>query len=165
LELSGAAPEGFAAEMSTRLRFFDRYLIAGESPAQIAASDATLGGVWTRIVCTSASGHYGRPFACHQQAQRADWAAAWARVRAPVLAMYGEFDWFESRDATMLITRIVNAKSARRGTYAEIPRMNHHFEQFRDAQQAYRETDGTVNPEPAVQVMLNWLRSVGVPST
>jgi pimeloyl-ACP methyl ester carboxylesterase len=165
LELGGTAPERLAAEMSARFRFLDRYLIAGETPAQIAASDAALGAVWTRIVGTSASGQYGRPFAFHQQAQRADWAAAWSRVRAPVLAMYGELDWFESRDATVLIARIVNAKSAGRGTYAEIPHMNHHFEQFRDAQQAHRETDGTVNPEPAVQVMLNWLRSIGVTST
>jgi hypothetical protein len=32
--------------------------------------------------------------AFHQQAQRQNWQAAWARVEAPVLAMYGEYDWF-----------------------------------------------------------------------
>src|SRR5688572_25942353 len=124
LELRGTPPEQLAGEMTLRLQFFDRYLIGNQTPAQIAAADATVGGVWSRIVGTAADGQYGRPFAFHQQAQRADWAAAWSKVKSPVLAMYGEYDWFESRDATTLMARIVNAKSPGRGTYAEVPRMN-----------------------------------------
>lgn len=44
------------------------------NPRQTAASDPKLGEVWTRIIGTSAAGHYGRPFAFHSRAQRADWA-------------------------------------------------------------------------------------------
>ena len=77
-----------------------------------------------------------------------------------MLALYGEYDWFESHDATTLITRIVNAKSPGRGTFAEIPRMNHHFAQYPSATAAYAEKDGEVNPEPAIGMMLAWLEKV-----
>jgi hypothetical protein len=160
LELRGTPPEQLAREMTLRLQFFDRYLIGKQAPAQIAAADATVGAVWSRIVGTAADNQYGRPFAFHQQAQRADWAAAWSKVNAPVLAMYGEYDWFESRDATSLIARIINARSPGRGTYAEVPRMNHHFAEFSSAEAAFAEKDGRVNPEPAVTVMLAWLQKI-----
>lgn len=160
LELKGTAPEQLAREMTLRLQFFERYLIRNQTPAQIAAADVTLGAVWPRIVGTTQSGHYGRPFTFHQQAQQADWAAAWAKVNAPVLALYGEYDWFESRDATSLIVRIVNAKSPGRGTFVEIPRMNHHFAEYPSATAAFAESNGRVNPEPAVSAMLDWLRRV-----
>lgn len=116
--------------------------------------------VWSRIVGTAADGQYGRPFAFHQQAQRADWAAAWSKVKAPVLALYGEYDWFESHDATSLITRIVNAGSPGQGTFAEVPRMNHHFAEFPNATAAFAEQDGRVNAEPAVEAMLAWLEKI-----
>jgi pimeloyl-ACP methyl ester carboxylesterase len=165
LELRGTPSEQLAREMTLRLQFFDRYLIGNQTPAQIAATDAAVGSVWSRIVGTAADGQYGRPFAFHQQAQRADWAAAWSKVKSPVLAIYGEYDWFESRDATTLIARIVNAKSPGRGTYAEVPRMNHHFAEFASAEAAFAEKDGRVNPEPAVKVMLTWLQQTLQPST
>jgi dienelactone hydrolase len=146
--------------MTARYRYFDRYLIDGETPTQIAASDPKLGAVWSRIVGTSAVAHYGRPFAFHSQAQRADWARAWSGVDAPVLAMYGEYDWFESREATALIARIVSRKQAGRGTYVEIPRMNHHFEVFDSAEAAYAEKNGRVDAAAAVRPMLEWLATV-----
>lgn len=160
LELKGTAPDQLAREMTLRLQFFERYLIQARTPAQIAAADATVGAVWPRIVGTTADSHYGRPFAFHQQAQRADWAAAWTKVNAPVLALYGEYDWFESRDATSLIARIANAKSPGRGTFVEIPRMNHHFAQYPNATAAFAEKEGQANAEPAVSVMLEWLKRI-----
>jgi hypothetical protein len=77
-----------------------------------------------------------------------------------VLALYGEYDWFESRDATSLIARIANAKSPGHGTFVEIPRMNHHFAEYPTATAAFAEKAGQVNPEPAVSVMLEWLRKI-----
>jgi pimeloyl-ACP methyl ester carboxylesterase len=160
LELRGAPPSQLAREMTLRLQFFEKYLIRGQTPSQIAASEPDIGAVWSRIVGTSADGQYGRPFAFHQQAQQADWANAWSKVNAPVLALYGEYDWFESHDATSLIARIVNARTPERGTFVEIPRMNHHFTQFPNAAAAFAEKDGQMNSEPAVSVMLTWLAKI-----
>ena len=160
LELGGAPPAQLAQEMTLRLQFMENYLVRGQTPAEILKADPKIGAVWSRIVGTSADGQYGRPFAFHQQAQKANWAGAWSEVNAPVLAIYGEYDWFESRDATTLITRIVNSKSPGRGAFAEIPRMNHHFAQFPGASAAFAEKEGQVNPEPAVSVMLAWLEKI-----
>jgi dienelactone hydrolase len=162
LELGGSDPAQLAQEMNARFRFFNRYLISGETPTQISADDPKLGEVWSRIVGTSATGHYGRPFAFHQQAQRAVWARAWSKVRAPVLALYGEYDWFESRDAVSLIARVVNARQPGRGTFIEIPRMNHHFAVFGSAEEAFSETNGKVDAAAAVRPMLAWLESLDV---
>lgn len=160
LELRGTPADQLAREMTLRLQFFDRYLIGNQTPSQIAAADATVGAVWSRIVGTAPDGHYGRPFAFHQQAQRADWTAAWARVKSPVLALYGEYDWFESRDATSLIARAVNAKAPGRGTFVEIPRMNHHFTEFPSPEAAFAEKDGRVNAQAAVDIMIGWLEKL-----
>jgi dienelactone hydrolase len=159
LELGNSDAEQWASELTARLRFLDRYLIFAESPEEIGRNDAALGAVWSRIIGTSATGHYGRPFSFHQQAQRANWAGAWSRVKAPVLVLYGEYDWFESVDAASLITRIVNAKQPGRGTFAVIPGMNHHFERFANLNDAFREENGRVDAAPAVDTMLQWLRS------
>ena len=158
LELGGIEPRSLATEMNERFQFLNRYLIDGATPTEIAASNPQLGKVWSRMVGTEASSHYGRPFTFHQQAQRADWAAAWSRVKVPVLAMYGEYDWFESRDATALISRIVNRTRPGLATFVEIPKMNHHFTLFTTAEDAFAERNGTVNPDPAVDVMLSWLK-------
>jgi hypothetical protein len=76
-----------------------------------------------------------------------------------MLARYGEYDWYESRDAASLITRIVNAQSPGRGTFVEIPAMNHDHSEFPNAANVFNETNGRTNPRPAVEVMLNWLRA------
>ena len=132
----------------------------GETPAQIAASDPKLGEVWRRIVGTSDTGHYGRPFAFHQQAQQQNWAGAWARVHAPVLVLYGEYDWFESRDAARLIANIVNDRQPGSATFKELPQLNHHFTRYANARDAYREKNGKEDADPAVRAILDWLAQI-----
>jgi hypothetical protein len=73
-----------------------------------------------------------------------------------LLALYGQYDWFESHDAS-LIARIVNSKSPGRATFIEVPRMDHHFTVYPTAQAALKEESGQVNPDPAVDAMLVWL--------
>jgi pimeloyl-ACP methyl ester carboxylesterase len=162
LELGGTDPQALAAEINARAAYFGRYLLKGESPGAIAASDPELGKVWPRIVGTSADGHYGRPFAFHQQAQRQNWAGAWARVKAPVLVLHGAYDWFEARDAAMLIASIVNAQKPGSAIYRELPQLNHHFTRYPSAVDAFREKDGATDAAPAVDVILQWLAQVGM---
>ena len=107
-------------------------------------------------------GHYGRPFAFHQQAQRQNWAGAWARVQAPVLVLHGAYDWFEARDAAMHIASIVNAQKPGSAIYRELPRLNHHFTRYPSAVDAFREKDGATDAAPAVDAILQWLAQVGM---
>ncbi|HKR37309.1 MAG TPA: alpha/beta fold hydrolase [Steroidobacteraceae bacterium] len=162
LDLGDTEPQAVAGEVTARAAYFQRYLLKGETPAAIAASDPKLGEVWKRIVGTSDMGHYGRPFAFHQQAQKQNWAGAWARVRAPVLVLYGEYDWFESHDAAQLIANIVNDRKPGSATFRELPQLDHHFMRYASRRDAFREKDGKESAGPAVTAILDWLSQVGV---
>lgn len=164
LELGDTDPQAVAGEVSARAAYFARYLLKGETPAQIAASDPKLGEVWPRIVGTSDREHYGRPFAFHQQAQRQNWAGAWDRVHAPVLVLYGEYDWFESRDAARLIANIVNSRRPGSATFKELPQLNHHFIRYANPRDAYREKNGKEDAAPAVRAILDWLSQINAQS-
>lgn len=158
LELGDGDPAYLGVEMTARANFFARYLLQGESPRVIAQSDPSLGAVWARIVGTSGDTHYGRPLAFHQQAQRQNWARAWARVSAPVLVLYGEYDWFESRDAAGLIADVVNRKHPGNATFIVLPKLDHHFSQYANRRDARAERGGTPMAAPAVDAILSWLR-------
>ncbi len=164
LELGDADPASLATEVSARAEFFTRYLLQGQSPAAIASSDPELGKVWSRLVGTSGDTHYGRPVAFHQQAQRQNWAGAWARVESPVLVVYGEFDWFESRDAAALIADIVNRKRPGTATLRVVPGLDHHFMRYATPRDAYRESGGVVATDPVVEANLAWLAQIGMRS-
>jgi dienelactone hydrolase len=160
LQLGGTDPAQLSAEMTARANFFAHYLLQGESPEAISHSDPELGKVWSRLVGTSGNLHYGRPLAFHQQAQRQNWPAAWAQVQAPVLALYGEYDWFESRDAVRLIADIVNRERPGTAEFREIPGLNHHFTRFPTAVAAYHERGGVADPAEFVTTVLGWLRAL-----
>ncbi len=160
LELGGTDPAQLSTEMSARENYFARYLLRGESPEAIARSDPELGKVWSRLVGTAGHLHYGRPPAFHQQAQQQNWPAAWAQVQAPVLALYGEYDWFESRAAVSLIADVVNRERPGTAEFAEIPGLNHHFTRYPSRVAAYHEQGGVADPSAFVKVVLGWLHAL-----
>ena len=162
LELGDTDPQALASEVNARAAYFERYLLKGETPAAIAKSDPQLGEVWARIVGTSETGHYGRPFSFHQQAQRQNWAGAWNRLRAPVLVLHGEYDWFESRDAAQLIANIVNDRQPGSATFRELPQLDHHFTRYASRRDAFREKDGKEHADPVVKAILDWLSQIGM---
>jgi dienelactone hydrolase len=159
LELRGVPPSELTSRMRRLIRFETQYLLEQKTPNEIAKADARLGKVWTEIVGPSADLHYGRPIAFHHQAQRQDWARAWARVNAPVLALHGEYDWFEVGESIELISRIVNSAHPGTAEFREIAQTDHHFKRYSNPEAAFREEKGTVNAAPAVEAMLHFLRN------
>ena len=155
LELAGTEPGAVNARMKEHTRLLVHYLVEGGDPPAIIRDNPDLASTWSETIGTSPHDHYGRPFAFHQQAQRADWAAAWARVEVPVLAVQGAYDWFESPAGGRTIERL--APNAR---FQVIPRMDHHFTLFDSAEQAFAEQGGRPDPEPFLELALPWLRSV-----
>lgn len=162
LELGDSDPASLSAEMTARAAYFSRYLLRAESPASIASSDPELGRVWTRIVGTGADTHYGRPPAFHQQAQQQNWPGAWTQVRGQVLVLYGEYDWFETRDAAALIVDVVNRRRPGAATLQVIPGIDHHFTRYANRTDAFRDRGGTEHAGPAVEAILAWLGKIGV---
>jgi hypothetical protein len=78
-------------------------------------------------------------------------------VRAPVLVLYGQYDWFESHDAAQLIATIVNDGRPGAATFREIPQLDHHFTQYATPRDAFAEKNGKENAAPAVTAILDWL--------
>ncbi len=159
-EFSGLPGAELDAYLRSLARFLVAYLLDGRDPVAIAGDEPALKTVWTRMVGTEQNTHYGRPLAFHRQAAASDWAGAWSQVRAPVLALYGEYDWFEDAAAHRLVADIANRRQPGSGRFVEIAATDHHFERFPDAQAAFRGVGGTVNSDAAVDEMLRWLRDV-----
>jgi dienelactone hydrolase len=156
-ELAGVPAEELDAHMQALPRFFVAYLLDGKDPVAIEREQPALAGTWSRIVGTGPGSHYGRPLAFHRQAAAQDWAAAWARVDAPVLALHGEYDWFEDAAAHRLVADIAGRRGAGRGEFVQIPATDHHFDRYPDAGAAYRGEGGLNDADAAVDVMLRWL--------
>ncbi len=153
-----------AAQIATRMRkhttFYTRYLLEGQDPPDIIESDPGMADVWPDIIGTSATDHYGRAFAFHHQAQLADWTAAWARIEVPVLMTMGEFDWFENQAGHETVIRIVNQRKPGLAHFALVPQMDHHFNLFGSAGDAFRDVGGTADAGPFLNIALEWLRDL-----
>ena len=82
-------------------------------------------------------------------------------VRAPVLVLHGEYDWFESRDAAQLIANIVNDRQAGSATFRELPQLDHHFNSYANRRDAFRRRKTARRADPAVRAILDWLPQIG----
>lgn len=153
-----------AAELDRYMKrltaFLHAYLLERQTPDSIVDEQPDLEGIWAQIVGTGEGTHYGRPLAFHQQAQAQNWPAAWAAVQAPVLVLYGAYDWFESTDAHRIIAELANRRQAGQGRFVEIPATDHHFTSYPNRRAAFRDEGGTVNADAAADEMLSWLDEV-----
>jgi pimeloyl-ACP methyl ester carboxylesterase len=162
LELGGAG----GADIDTRMRAlsgaYAHVLLDGLDPKEIGARHPDLAGAWETATGADATSQFGRPLAFHRQAQQQRWAEAWTKVGAPVLVLFGEYDWFEPVAGARLIETVVNRGlpegSGARAELHVIPRMDHHFALYQSAVAAFAEQGGRPDARPALDVMLPWLK-------
>ena len=159
-ELSAGPVDRLNREMREVAAFLHHYLVEGKTPAQIGREHPALDPVWTRLTGTEGDTHYGRPIAFHHQAQRQDWTGAWAKLDAPALVLFGEYDWFEEAGGHALIERIVRRRRPEHTRFRIIPQTDHHFTRFARPEDAVAETGGVAHEGPAVEEILTWLRPV-----
>ena len=160
LELGDTPPVGIAATISRNAAFYQRYLIDQKTPPQIIAGNAAMKAVVDGIIGLSESDHYGRPFAFHHQAQQQNWQAAWTKVDAPVLVLFGEFDWFETESSHRSIVQTINRRRPNQARMEVISGMDHHFSIFPNAASAFEDRAGNPSAEPFLKVLLPWLSNV-----
>ncbi len=154
------APGKIHAEMLRRMEFQRRYLLDRMTPAQIETAHPHLAGVWDSLFGTSEQPHYGRPYAWHWQAAQKNWLAAWARLRVPVMVVYGEYDQFEPRHGHRLIVDTVNRLRPGSATWLEIPQAGHGLRIYPDAVSAYAWRDGEQRPDLFLEPATRWLTEV-----
>ncbi len=97
----------------------------------------------------------GRPSAYFQQVQALNLAAAWARVDAPVLTLYGAHDWLASRADHESIA----AWSPARRRCVAVPRVDQSFSAYPSARQAYAQQAGQIDLG-ALDTLRQWMREV-----
>lgn len=98
--------------------FYDRFLIGRMTPGQILQQHPE----WRPFWYDSDGGQYGRPAAFYQQLQDLNLGDVWQKTVAPVLVVHGAADTVMSRaDAEAIVT----STGSVRGTYLEIPGMDH----------------------------------------
>ncbi len=133
LVLSGHAPAETNELMQSVERFYSAYLLDRRPPRDILARQPQLRAVWDG----TDDRQYGRPVVYYQQLQDLDLVAAWSRVRVPVLALHGEFDWIMSRGDFELLVELVNRNRPGSAELVELPHTGHTFEHYDSMQQAF----------------------------
>lgn len=157
IEQLGVPPDARAAEMAARLRAVTGVLVEGRDPLP----GTPLGADWSRLFGAQPDGTlYGRPLAFHRQAQARNWAAAWATLRMPVLAMAGENDWLEQPDSVRLIAALADPERSGRARAEIVPGLSHGLSRCPDKRAALRGQGCRPDAAPALAVMLPWLRNV-----
>lgn len=159
LELSGAPFAELDARMRDTALFYSAFLLDGRDPDDIAGEDEGLGRAWRSLHGASDGRLFGRAAAFHVQAQSQSWAGAWSRIRAPVLVLAGEYDWFEDPDSARLIADIVNDRRSGGAVFRLIPNMDHHFTLYSSRRAAFLEEGGAPDPSPVTERLFAWLRS------
>ena len=160
MEVGGADPGEIATRMRQHQVFYSSYLLEGLDPPAIIEANPAMAAVWSDIIGTSPDAHYGRAFAFHQQAQQADWTAAWGQIDVPVLLVMGEYDWFENQAGHETVARIVNRRRAGLARFEVVPQMDHHFTLFPDAGAAFRDEGGRGDARPFLGLALGWLQDL-----
>ena len=143
------------------IRFNQAYLLGRRTPEQVEREQPDLNGVWASMRGTvEAPPHYGRPHAWHWQAADKNFLAAWARVGAPVLVLWGEYEQFEPRHGHQMIVDAVNALRPGTATFVELKGLDHSLWRYPSAYAAYREEGGAVDREAFLTPVLAWLRAL-----
>ena len=145
------------------VRFNQEYLLGRKTPEQVERDNPELAGVWQSMRGTAeAPPHYGRPHAWHWQAAAKNFLAAWAKVEAPVLVLYGQYDQFEPRHGHEMIVDAVNGLRPGTATFVEMKGIDHSLTAYPSAYAAYREEAGKLDREAFLVPVLGWLKSLGL---
>jgi pimeloyl-ACP methyl ester carboxylesterase len=160
LERSGRfRPDQIHGEMLKRIAFHQAYLMGRKTPAQVALERPELAGVWATIRGTDEAPHYGRPFAWHWQAAQRNFLAAWARVDAPVLVAYAEFDQFEPLQSHKIIADTLNRLRPGTADFLLLRGVDHFLRRQPDEFTAYRAESGESARDTLLTPMITWLKA------
>lgn len=152
-----------AAEVDRTLRDQSRYLAAfllqGKSLRQIAEEQPELR---PRIEqeAPDLDHMFGRNPAFFQHLAALNLPAAWQRVDADVLAIWGRADYVSSPDDHEQIAAIINDRHPGRAQYVPLDDTDHGFFRASGCEEAFnRDGPGELNPE-IVGILVNWARSI-----
>ncbi|MGH9754756.1 MAG: alpha/beta fold hydrolase [Blastocatellia bacterium] len=150
LQLSGKNQGEIKDLMKGYAEFYTDYLVRKMTPREVLRAKPHLATLWYDMP----EHQYGRPASFYHQLQDLNLASAWEKVDAPVLILYGEYDWIMSRADHELIAEIVNSKHPGRATFVELPKTDHLFMTYDNIGAAFEgATPGRYNPSVTEQIL------------
>lgn len=152
MRLAGARPAAVSDSMRGYATFYDRYLNGRLAPGAVAVERPELARYWY----DEPARQYGRPARFYHQLQALNIAAAWSEADAPVLAIWGEFDWIMSRDDVAALPGMVRPAHRPRSRFVELPRTDHVLNEYATAADAFGGRDGVPGVR-ATPLVLDWL--------
>lgn len=156
LALEGRPAGAINADMKSLALFHAAYLLEGRTPAEVIAAHPDLKPIWY-----DEPGHqYGRPASFYHQLQSLDLAAAWSKVSAPALIVWGEYDWIMSREDQSFVVDLVNARKPGNARLLSVPAMDHSFSTHPNAKAAYDRMGAGNYPDAAAAEILRFIREV-----
>lgn len=152
--LRGLSPGEVSDRMRGLTELYTLYLIQKMKPGDVIRQKPALAALWQDL-----PGHqYGRPAAFYQQLQDLNLEAAWDKVEAPVLVVYGEHDHIMSREDHEMIAGIVNRRRPGSARFVAIPKMDHLFYTHESMEQSFKDyASGTFDPS-LIALMVSWMK-------
>jgi len=133
LLLSEEPPEQLNTSMKAVERLYCEFLLDRQPPASILAAHPQLRPLWQG----DPEHQYGRPIVYYQQLQDLDLMAAWSKVKAPLLALHGQYDWIMSRGDIETQVALVNRNLPGGARFEELAATGHTFEHYDSQQEAF----------------------------
>jgi pimeloyl-ACP methyl ester carboxylesterase len=157
LALAGKPREAINAEMKSLSLLHAKYLLERRTPGDVIAAHSDLKAAWY----DEPAHQYGRPAAFYHQLQALDLAAAWSKVTAPTLVVWGEYDWIMSHGDQVQIVDLVNASAPGRARLLTVPQMDHGFSAHPNARAAFEKMGEGGYPQAAADEVIRFLRKMG----
>jgi pimeloyl-ACP methyl ester carboxylesterase len=158
LELSGKSLAEIDEAMRAFIDFYSLYLNNRMAPGEVIRSKPALASFWY----DEPGGQYGRPAVYYQQVQKLNVGAAWAKISAPVLILYGEYDWIMSRGDQDLIADIVNRRHPGNARLTVHPKMDHNLDIYDSLEKAFK-GEGRTFDVRVIDLIIDWLKATKRP--
>lgn len=155
LTLDGRAPGEVNRALQAYAEFYALYLGQRLTPGEVVARRPDLAPLWHDAL----DGQYGRPAAYHHQVARLNVEEAWSRLDAPVLALYGEYDWIMSRAEHEHVVALVNERWPGRATLEVLPKTGHDLDTFATREDSFHGRNPGFD-EGVIERVAAWLRSL-----
>lgn len=106
---------------------------------------------------------FGNHYKYVQELAAVNLPEAWAKVRVPVLAMFGEADFQASKADSELIVSIVNKNAPAKAEFLVVPKTDHGFNQAEDQEESFLAGSLGNRFNPVVMdALLKWLKQQSV---
>ena len=153
--LSGDAPALTNQKMKQWSQFYNLYLHHKMTPQAILQKHPEYKDLWK----DQPLHQYGRPVSFYMEANEHNIPQYWENISAPVLVIYGEYDWIMSREDHLMIAEAMNKKETGLGTFIEVPKASHGLQLYKNRQAAFDSYSPDLDPHLS-EKLIRWINEV-----